>query len=125
MKKIVLITFALFYIFASAGINMKLHFCGGSLQSISFNGNAHDKGCCEKKSTKDCCKTQQVSFKISSTQEQLTKVNIPSVTSSQPLFTTTTIQTLRAPRFVYCCLQSKPPLNTSAAIHLLHGVLLI
>lgn len=71
MKKSLVFFFVFLYVLSVSGASFNLHFCGNSLEQISFAGFGH-KGCCCGKAMmkKDCCKDKQISFKSEKDQQR-------------------------------------------------------
>lgn len=63
MKRLISILVLCCYTAGVLGMDVSLHFCGGSVQSISFNAGEKD-GCCGKKKKKmRCCRDKNLSYK--------------------------------------------------------------
>jgi hypothetical protein len=78
MKKALLFFFAFLYLLTVSGATFNLHFCGNSLERISFAGFGH-KGCCcgVKMKDKNCCKDKQVSLKSAKEQQRFEIISLP------------------------------------------------
>jgi hypothetical protein len=64
LKKIPYILFAIFYLTLSTHLSASIHFCGGSITSISFFEHNADDNCeCNKMSDKSCCNDLNFQFK--------------------------------------------------------------
>jgi hypothetical protein len=65
MKKFIAILVFCCYTAGVFGMDISLHYCGGSFHSISFK-TRDDNGCCGKKKKKmRCCKDKNLSYKLS------------------------------------------------------------
>ncbi len=81
MKRILYISLIIAYILPSIGVTISKHYCGGSVSSISFIGQAEDNcGCGNKKMKEDCCKDEITQFKI---QDKQSQTNNPQVSLQQ------------------------------------------
>lgn len=58
MKKVILFIVFFFYVLLSIGVNVKVHYCGKKITSITLLSHTTDNCCCaKKKAAKSCCKT--------------------------------------------------------------------
>jgi len=65
MKKFIAILVLCCYSAGVFGMDISLHYCGGSFHSISFK-TRDDNGCCGKKKKRmRCCKDKNLSYKLS------------------------------------------------------------
>jgi hypothetical protein len=72
MKKLLILIFSLFYITASSGVMINLHYCMGEFVrwDFSHHKDQHCANCGMKESkTKDCCKNEQKILKIDDAQK--------------------------------------------------------
>lgn len=71
MKKIVILTISVFYLAATAGVVVNMHYCMGSISSISFSYDAD--GSCNKcgmnKTEGHCCTNEVITLKLNSVQQ--------------------------------------------------------
>lgn len=79
---------AIFYLFFSLGLSVNAHYCGGKLQSISFENTIKECGKCGKKPMKGCCKDVQTSIDVndSNSFQTYTFVSNHSVAFVVPIF---------------------------------------
>jgi hypothetical protein len=63
-------SFLLFvYMFASAGVNVKVHYCGKRVSGVKIFSVEENKCCCKKKSPKaNCCSEKEFQIKLDETQ---------------------------------------------------------
>lgn len=77
MKKALLFFFAFLYLLSVSGATFNLHFCGNSLERISFAGFGHSGCCCGvKMKDKNCCKDKQVSLKSAKEQQRFETISL-------------------------------------------------
>lgn len=71
-RSVTLIIMTLFYLFATCGVYIGMHYCGGKLKSYSFLPSGKNKGCCcgtKAKHRKGCCKDKAFYYKIKDNQK--------------------------------------------------------
>ncbi|NNF01052.1 MAG: hypothetical protein HKN22_00060, partial [Bacteroidia bacterium] len=64
MKRIAVIIFSIFYLIASVGVAINVHYCGGKISNIELST---DKGlcCCEDaEGMSNCCDDEKVIFQL-------------------------------------------------------------
>jgi hypothetical protein len=88
MKKIFSIILMLLYIIPAVGVNVKFHYCGGELSSVSHR-LLETKSClCNpNKMKKGCCEDKQQSFKLDDNQQ---KANVITPNLYIPLYIAST-----------------------------------
>lgn len=65
MKKVLLISFAFFYLMLASGVHLSMHYCGNKLKDISFFNSGDEDGCCgTKKKSKGCCNETTAFIKV-------------------------------------------------------------
>jgi hypothetical protein len=69
MKKIILITIAITYLFLSVGIRMNTHYCGDKISSVDFFFSKSKNCCGNGEIAKTCCKDKISYFKLSDNQK--------------------------------------------------------
>lgn len=79
MKKFLLFTVLIIYTTIASGVNLKFHYCGGKIKSVSFAGMHDDeKGCCGKKmKSKKCCHDKSTSIKLKETHNYTPVLSTP------------------------------------------------
>jgi hypothetical protein len=123
MKRIALILISILYVISVTGIDLELHYCGGKVRSVSMIQSHTDKGCCEKQSGKNCCKTRQLSIKVNDSQEKTFTLHSNLVYTKVSAFLTPDIHAFSEKTTpIVPFILSKPP---SDRLYQLHGVMLI
>ena len=69
MKKIIVIVLLLVYGLSSSGATIHLHFCCGKLDDISFSSTGQKSCSIKTFSSKNCCNSKHVEFKVKADQE--------------------------------------------------------
>ncbi|MFN8308881.1 MAG: hypothetical protein U0T73_02860 [Chitinophagales bacterium] len=70
MKSIKVLLLTVFYLLASAGVEVKAHYCHGRLAAIGINlSGKSDNCCCEKKRPAGCCETKSTTLKVTAAQD--------------------------------------------------------
>lgn len=64
MRKIFVFVLLFAYTTLACGVNVRLHYCGGKLQNISFFGKAHEDCCKKKMKKKNCCSNKTNFLKV-------------------------------------------------------------
>lgn len=66
MKRFISILLLTFYLVANIGVNISLHYCGGSLANISIlqTDAANQCACGSQVMEKDCCQTKNLHFEL-------------------------------------------------------------
>ncbi len=80
MKRVLSLLLMLLYVGSISGATFDMHYCGGSLQSVSFSGFGHTGCCCENKEMKNpesCCKDKVIVVKCGSEHNQIHSATIP------------------------------------------------
>jgi hypothetical protein len=129
-KSFGIIVMTLFYLFASCGVYISMHYCGGKLKSLSFLSYRTDSGCCcgMKEKRKDCCKQKAIHIKIKDTQKSVDTLKPPHslekfiYASIFSLNLNYSFSILKTPKSFY---HKPPPLISSEELYLSNGVLLI
>ena len=76
MKKLTVILFSFFYLFASAGITVNMHYCAGQVQYVEFLA-ANGKCCCaDEGDTVSCCGDETFFFQLDNEQQTSQKVRV-------------------------------------------------
>ncbi len=128
MKKSIIILFAVFYLLISTGAALNLHYCGGSLKSISLV-STNPKSCCKGKMKKGCCQNKQLILKTDNKQQtnkvdkinHVKEVSIAKIETSQFTYT----------RFYRSTTSSKklydhsPPILNGVSIYITNNVFII
>ncbi len=74
MKKISYILFALFYLTLTTHVSASIHFCGGSITSISFFEHSDEDACeCGKMTDNSCCNDLEFQFETNDNNDNLSK----------------------------------------------------
>lgn len=91
MKKLLIISFSIFYFLVACGISVSLHYCGNRLKEVSFTQELDDC-CCSKMKNSHCCKDKSYAFKLKDTQELATKETLSQPDSKELLISPVSIQ---------------------------------
>jgi hypothetical protein len=79
MKKSILLTVCILYLFAISGIKISVHYCHGKFQTIAFNANQDEDACCGSKrpmKKKGCCDDRIIDVKIKGDQKASSSARI-------------------------------------------------
>ena len=128
MKKIFAILVLCCYSAGVFGIDISLHYCGGSIQSISINGKDEDGCCGKKKKRMRCCKDKNFSYKLSEKHaaQHITHSHaVVDMAAILPSVYTVYQSSISLPEDKYIPVSHAPPDSSGPAIYLLHSVLLI
>ncbi|MCK9280051.1 MAG: hypothetical protein M0P71_05485 [Melioribacteraceae bacterium] len=90
MKKFFTISFALIYLFLVVGVNVAIHFCGDSVDSVQFaltENPGEPDSCCGMECGIECCKTEIKTTKIEDLHKSETEFKINSFEIAMPFQT--------------------------------------
>jgi hypothetical protein len=93
-RKIILSMIAVFYLAATSGMVINVHYCMGKVSSITFNDEAdHNDGTCDKcgmvKTENHCCKDEITKGKVNDSHQTSTVAfELASASSAVPVRTT-------------------------------------
>jgi hypothetical protein len=129
-KSFGIIVMTLFYLFASCGVYISMHYCGGKLKSLSFMSYNTDDGCCcgMKDKRKDCCKQKAIYIKIKDNQKSVDTLKPPHSLEKfiyAGIFSLNLNYSISIPKTPKSFYHKPPPLISSEGLYLSHGVLLI
>jgi hypothetical protein len=82
MKRSLTIVFLSFYVLASLGLTINLHYCGGQLESLNLFGNSESCCCGGEAFNKSCCENHVLHYEISDEQrvsQDIRILTIPSI----------------------------------------------
>lgn len=95
LKKVLLISFAFFYLILASGVFMNFHYCGGSVKKVSFYHVSDEEGCCgSEEKDSGCCSDKAAFIKVKDNHHSFGAVKLN-------------------PNFLKCCEVIQPELKIS------------